>query len=1053
MLFVLLAASVRSQVLTNMGTDFWIAFPPNSSSSTLKLYISSDVATSGHVSSAFPGVDQDFTVVPGVVTQLSIPTDIKLLPGVESKGIHVTSLLPVAVYGLNKLAACTDAYLALPVPSLGVDYRVMCYKAGLGSGVSVVATQNGTVLTVFNHQTNSTNTVNLDQGQTYYVESTAVGQDLTGSRVQSNFPVSVYGSVKSTMIPTGCAAADHLCEQMWPVNTWGKDFITVPLAGRNNSGDIFRMLAAEDGTDISVNGILVSSLNAGDFFETNLIGYNSVTSTKAIHLAQFAKGITCSGNITGDPFMMLINPREQFLTHYTVGTVSGFAYHWTNLVVPSYALGTVYEDGTLIPTSAFTAVGTTGFYGAQRSITEGSHTYYSSHPFGVWVYGWNPADSYGYPGGVSMSEVAVIAGVSISPPTAAGTLNITSVCFTAHVWDSFNNPAPGILVNFNISGINPVFGNGYTDNAGNAQFCYTQTGTVPGTDNVFAEAAGFTSTTSTVTWSNLPCENPTDGGSIGNAQSGCTGFTATPITSLSLPSGQAGTLEYRWQSSVTGPGSGFTDIGGSNSETWSPGIVLQTTWYRRQARVDCKSDWSGAVVSNVIELTVIPTLTAGISITSGPATVCQGTAVTFNATGVNGGLNPVYQWKVNGDNAGTGTTVFTYVPANGDMVSCVLTSSEPCVAGSPATSNSISITTIPVLPASVSISAAPNPFCAGTLVTATATGSNGGTSPVYQWIVNGSVAGGNQLTYSFNPANNDSIRCIMTSNLSCVSGSPASSARITMQSKPLPVVSLGRCFDSLTTTTAQPVNLAGGIPLGGTYSGPGVDQLTHTFDPLVAGTGIKTITYSYTNSGSCSALATRSITVVAPAAFSCGNPITDIRDHKTYPTVHLGNQCWMAANLDYGLAIASSQVQADNCVNEKYCYGDNAANCADFGGLYQWDELMKFGNTPGRQGICPPSWHVPTEAEWVELCNFYQGFGLAGRPLQDTIITGFRALRGGVFYLNASWNFTGFASLFWTSSSLGPVKAIAHGLNTLNYSVSSYHSSRANSFPLRCLKD
>ena len=105
--------------------------------------------------------------------------------------------------------------------------------------------------------------------------------------------------------------------------------------------------------------------------------------------------------------------------------------------------------------------------------------------------------------------------------------------------------------------------------------------------------------------------------------------------------------------------------------------------------------------------------------------------------------------------------------------------------------------------------------------------------------------------------------------------------------------------------------------------------------------------------------------------FTCGNNITDIRDNKVYPTVQIGSQCWMASNLNFGTIIASTQDQRDNCVSEKYCYNDNPINCTNQGGLYQWDELMQYDNTPADQGFCPPAWHIPTENDWNTLFANY----------------------------------------------------------------------------------
>jgi uncharacterized protein (TIGR02145 family) len=270
---------------------------------------------------------------------------------------------------------------------------------------------------------------------------------------------------------------------------------------------------------------------------------------------------------------------------------------------------------------------------------------------------------------------------------------------------------------------------------------------------------------------------------------------------------------------------------------------------------------------------------------------------------------------------------------------------------------------------------------------------------------------------------------------------------------PLPITTYSICNDAITTTAAQPIKLRGGLPLGGTYAGAGVN--TGIFYPSIAGTGNHTITYSYPNTWGCVANATQMISVVNPVVFLCDSPMTDIRDSKQYPTVKIGTQCWMAANLNYGTLIlfASSQMQRDNCTFEKYCFNDNLANCNSYGGLYQWDELMQYDNASAAQGFCPPGWHVPTENEWTTLFNFYISNGFAGAPLKYSGYSGFNAFLSGTRFNNVNFYFSNFAVMFWSSTSHGPTKAWAHGMNFFNSSVSFYPSSRSNAFSVRCIKD
>jgi len=293
----------------------------------------------------------------------------------------------------------------------------------------------------------------------------------------------------------------------------------------------------------------------------------------------------------------------------------------------------------------------------------------------------------------------------------------------------------------------------------------------------------------------------------------------------------------------------------------------------------------------------------------------------------------------------------------------------------------------------------------------------------------------------------------MTSNLTCVSGNPATSNKIAMLSSPVPVVTFTPCFDTITRINAKPIKLKGGIPLGGTYSGPGVNSLTGIFTPALAGVGTHTITYSYTNVALCTASKSISILNLPSSILPCGNAITDPRDNKVYQTIQIGTQCWLASNLNYGTILASSQDQRDNCLAEKYCYNDNPINCTNHGGLNQWDELMLFDETPADQGFCPPGWHIPTESEWNILFTNYINSGFAGSPLKYSGYSGFNALLSGARHINKGWDFQGFATFFWSSTTLGSTKAWAHGMNDDDPSVSGYPSSRVNAFSVRCLKD
>ena len=114
---------------------------------------------------------------------------------------------------------------------------------------------------------------------------------------------------------------------------------------------------------------------------------------------------------------------------------------------------------------------------------------------------------------------------------------------------------------------------------------------------------------------------------------------------------------------------------------------------------------------------------------------------------------------------------------------------------------------------------------------------------------------------------------------------------------------------------------------------------------------------------------------------------------------------------------------------------------------------MDYQPTEGIQGICPPGWHLPTRQDWQDLFNVLHGQALAGKYLQDPATNGFTALSGGLNYTNLLWDFEGFATMFWTSTRTGTARALAHGINRVDFSVCDYSSLRSNAFPVRCVKD
>jgi len=149
----------------------------------------------------------------------------------------------------------------------------------------------------------------------------------------------------------------------------------------------------------------------------------------------------------------------------------------------------------------------------------------------------------------------------------------------------------------------------------------------------------------------------------------------------------------------------------------------------------------------------------------------------------------------------------------------------------------------------VTIVADTNAFCGSHPVTFTASPVNGGNAPVFEWFVNGISTGSNEITFTYYPNFNDLVSCRIISSMICVSNNPAMSETIQMLAWPEPdVVWHSFAYDTVCYNWPA-LELTGGLPEGGIYSGPGVSN--GFFDPVLAGQGNHLISYTFENEFSC----------------------------------------------------------------------------------------------------------------------------------------------------------------------------------------------------------
>jgi len=166
---------------------------------------------------------------------------------------------------------------------------------------------------------------------------------------------------------------------------------------------------------------------------------------------------------------------------------------------------------------------------------------------------------------------------------------------------------------------------------------------------------------------------------------------------------------------------------------------------------------------------------------------------------------------------------------------------------------------------------------------------------------------------------------------------------------------------------------------------------------------------------------------------------TDSRDKKTYKTVRIGEQVWMAENLNYN-------------AKDSKCYGNNSANCAKYGRLYDFKTV---------NNACPSGWHLPSDSEWEELSKAVGG---AAKKLKaksgwnnngnGTDELGFSALPGGSGSSGGGFGNIGNQGLWWRggfgNSGFG-YRVIYYNYEYIGEYRIGFHQSPMLS--IRCLQD
>ena len=475
----------RGQDFSNKGREFWIPYSYHVSMVSgslnglaMTLYISSDLNTTYNVE-IFGGASiQSGTLISGQVVTVTVPQSCFLNSSglFTGKTVRVTADRPVVVFSRIASSAVNGATLCLPTSVLGKEYISMNYTQVSNEGksnsyVTIIAVEDSTKVEIVPAATTtngwaagSTHTVNLNKGEIFQVLGTVnttgsinnwLGADLTGSRIRSIASgnagckrIAVYsGSGKVRIGDCGGVAysSDNLYQQLYPLDSWGRNFLTLPSFGRPTN--YYRIIKNVSTAKIYLNDTLIppASFVDGTFYEFSNNIPNSISSDQPICVAQYFTTEGCSGNATNyDPDMIVLNPVEQNISKVTlvssnlVNTLG--QQHHIHVIMPKGGTGSssFRIDGNPIPASTWVTHPSNPAFAFiyLDSVMQGYHTLSSDSGFNALAYGYATTESYGYSAGANVKDLYQY--ISVETPDAK--VKIPTTCRNTPFYFSMTFP-------------------------------------------------------------------------------------------------------------------------------------------------------------------------------------------------------------------------------------------------------------------------------------------------------------------------------------------------------------------------------------------------------------------------------------------------------------------------------------------------------------------------------------------------------------------------------------------------------------------------------------
>ncbi|MES2773213.1 MAG: gliding motility-associated C-terminal domain-containing protein [Bacteroidota bacterium] len=448
---------------SNRGKDFWVGYQRSNgfdgNTQDMVLYMGS-ATQDAHVTVTIEGTAgvpwvRNYLVPAGTALSSEImpktgADDARLVNegAYAKKGIHIVSDVPIVAYAHIYESANSGATMLMPTSVWGYEYYTLSsrqnYTSTSYSAFHIVAKDDSTWIEVNpsnltrggwvpggGTQPNGNYLVKLNKGDAFQVlganQSGSEGFDLTGSYIKSIsngqgicHPIAVFAGSTRTYVAcnggTGGSGGDLIIQQIFPYQAWGNKYLTAPTSNAtgpnatSNMTNPYRVLVKDPTTIVTRNGVVLTGLINGRYYQFDSNTADYIESNKPILLAQYmsSSGSVCANfGADGDPEMFYISPIQQAIksTQFYLNNLTAIDENFITLVIPTEGLASLKIDGIgfgsipAVDKYSYDHPNLAGYTVVTKRwvpATSTSGTVESDHAFTGIVYGEGSVESYGY---------------------------------------------------------------------------------------------------------------------------------------------------------------------------------------------------------------------------------------------------------------------------------------------------------------------------------------------------------------------------------------------------------------------------------------------------------------------------------------------------------------------------------------------------------------------------------------------------------------------------------------------------------------------------------